>query len=286
MLLLPFLRIVRLDKEHVPLILLFLIPVAFISFYSYHNGWHGGMCLNLRYFIPLLPFTSILSAYTWRELTGNVNLKWSRICLLTTAMFTILILTTLTTIDQQEIPFLTLPLLLALLLLILLMIRIKFAKLKRYLVTPTFVAIFFAAMVWSGLVAFLYDYPQARRLRQYNLKVADSAAKVVSNNSILFTNNYDAFSNLIEKGRICIACPGKDNFHDFPKLVAFHLQKGHIVYTAFSPLQWENIREKGLLDSFKLVPIEFDQNYVLSQLTVKSGLQSASPAGIKGNIVF
>ncbi len=288
-LLLPFLRIVRLDKEYVPLILLFLIPVVFTGFYSYHNAWHGGLCLNLRYFIPILPFTSILSAYAWRELPGNLNWQWSRISLLIgllTSFIFLFLFQRAATIAQQEIPFLTLPLLLALLLIILLIICIKFAELNRYLVARTFVAIFFMAMVWSGLVAFLYDYPLAYRFRQYNFNVADRAAKVVSNNSILFTNDYDAFSGLIEKGRIRIACPGKDNFQDFPALAEFHLQKGHSVYAAFDLLRWEKIREKGLLDSFKVVPIEFDQNYVLSRLTVKSGLQSASLVGIKGNIVF
>ncbi|MCK4620446.1 MAG: phospholipid carrier-dependent glycosyltransferase, partial [Desulfobacterales bacterium] len=113
-LLLPFLRIIRNDKESVQLTILFLVPVAFIGFYAYHNGWHGGLCMNLRYFIPILPFTSMLSAYAWREMSGNINLNWGRMCLLTTFLFAILFLTTLNGVDAQEFPFLTLPLLLAL----------------------------------------------------------------------------------------------------------------------------------------------------------------------------
>jgi hypothetical protein len=271
-LLFPFLRIVRRERDAEQLTILFLIPLVFISFFSYHNAWHGGLSLNLRYFIPILPFTSILSAYAWRELAGALNLQWSRLCLLTTFMFTILFLATSTKIDHQEFPFLTLPLLLALLLIILLILREKFAKTNGYMIARTTITTFFVAMVWSCLVAFLYDFPRAYWLRQYNLKVANSAAEVVSDNSILFTNDYDAFSGLIEIGRVRIACPARDNFYDFPELITFHLQKGHPVYTAFSPLQWEKIREKGLLDSFKVVPIEFDQNYNLSQLTIKTGL--------------
>ncbi|MBW2167194.1 MAG: phospholipid carrier-dependent glycosyltransferase, partial [Deltaproteobacteria bacterium] len=182
-LLLPFLRIIRNDKESVQLTILFLIPVAFIGFYAYHNGWHGGLCMNLRYFIPILPLTSMLSAYAWREMSGNINLNWGRMCLLTTFLFAILFLTTLNGVNAQEFPFLTLPLLLALLLTILLLARENFAKLNRYIFPRTAVAIFFVAIVWSSLVAFLYDYPRSRYLRSHNFSLANDAAKVVSTNS-------------------------------------------------------------------------------------------------------
>ena len=268
-LLLPFLRIIRKDKESVQLTILFLVPVAFIGFYAYHNGWHGGLCMNLRYFIPILPLTSMLSAYAWREMSGNIKLDWGRMCLLTTFLFAILFLTTLNRVNAQEFPFLTLPLLLALLLTILLLARENFAKLNRYIFPRTAVAIFFVAIVWSSLVAFLYDYPHSRYLRSHNFSLANDAAKVVSTNSFFFTADYDAFSGLVERDLIRIANPGEDNFHDFPTLINHHFQKGHSVYTAFLPWQWEDIKKRGLVDSFEVVPIEFDHDYALSELVMK-----------------
>ncbi|MBC2693871.1 MAG: phospholipid carrier-dependent glycosyltransferase [Desulfobacteraceae bacterium] len=268
-LLLPFLKIIRNDKESVQLTILFLVPMAFTGFYSYHNGWHGGWCMNLRYFIPILPFTSMLSAYAWREISGNINLNWGRMCLLTSFVFAILFLTTLNGVNAQEFPFLTLPLLLALLLTILLLTRETFAKLSRYLFPRTAVVIFFVAIVWSSLVAFLYDYPRACLLRHYTFNVAKNAAKVVSVNSILFTFAYEPFVGLIERGRIRIAIPAIDDFHDFPGLIKYHFQNGHSVYTAFTPLEWEDIKKRGMIDQFKIIPIEFDDNYILSELVMK-----------------
>ena len=268
-LLLPFLRIIRNDKESVQLTILFLVPVAFIGFYAYHNGWHGGLCMNLRYFIPILPFTSMLSAYAWREMSGNINLNWGRMCLLTTFLFSILFIMTAKQIDAQEFPFLTLPLLLALLLTILLLARENFAKLNRYIFPRVTLSIFFATIVWSSLVAFLYDYPRSRYLRSYHFSVANDTAKVISQNSIVFAGDYDAFSGLIERGQIRIAIPSRDNFHDFPTLIKYHLQNGHSVYGAFSSLQWEAIKKRGLIDSFEVVPIEFDHDYALSELVMK-----------------
>jgi hypothetical protein len=268
-LLLPFLGIIRNDKESVQLTILFLVPVVFIGFCAYHNGWHGGLCLNLRYFVPILPFTSILSAYAWRELSANINLNWGRLCLITVFVFTTLFLTTLTKIDQQEFPFLTLPLLLALLLTILLLARENFAKLSRYIFPRTAVAIFFVAIVWSSHVAFLYDYPRARLFRHYHYSFAKDAAKVVSANSILITDPYGFFSGLIERGRIRIAIPALDDFNDFSKLINYHFQNGHSVYTAFTPSEWEDIKKRGLVDRYKIIPIEFDDSYILSELVMK-----------------
>ena len=268
-LLLPFLRIIRNDKESVQLTILFLVPVAFIGFYAYHNGWHGGLCMNLRYFIPILPFTSMLSAYAWREMSGNINLNWGRMCLLTTFLFSILFIMTAKQIDAQEFPFLTLPLLLALLLTILLLARENFAKLSRYIFPRTAVAIFFVAIVWSSLVTFLYDYPRSRYLRSFNFGVTNDAAKVVSTNSIFFTPYYDPFAGLVEHDGILIANPSNDNFHDFLTLINYHFQKGHSVYAAFFPWQWEDIKKRGLVDGFEVVPIEFGHNFVLSELVMK-----------------
>jgi len=188
---------------------------------------------------------------------------------LTVFVFTILFLTTQTKIDQQEFPFLTLPLLLALLLTILLLARKNFAKLNSYIFPRTAVAIFFVAIVWSNLVAFLYDYPRSRYLRSFNFGVANDAAKVVSTNSIFFTPYYDAFAGLVERDRILIANPSKDNFHNFPTLINYHFQKGHSVYAAFPHWQWEDIKKRGLVDSFEVVPIEFGHDLALYELVVK-----------------
>ncbi|MBW2740377.1 MAG: phospholipid carrier-dependent glycosyltransferase [Deltaproteobacteria bacterium] len=269
-LLLPFLRIIRKDKESVQLTILFLVPVAFIGFYAYHNGWHGGLCLNLRYFVPILPFTSMLSAYAWREMSGNINLNWGRICLLTTFLFSILFIMTAKQIDSQEFPFLTLPLLLALLLTILLLARENFAKLSRYIFPRVTVTIFFVAIVWSSLLAFLYDYPRALNVRQYYFNIANSAAQVISKNSILFTSGHDEFSGLIERGQVRIANPIRDNFNDFAALISFHFQEGYSVYAAFRPTEWEIIRNRGLLDCYNLVQLEVFQHFIMFQLIEKS----------------
>jgi len=272
-LLIPFLRIIRHDKEYANLIILFLIPLFFISFYSYHNAWHGGMCLNLRYFVPILPFTSILSAFAWRELSGNLNWQWGRLPLLLmllTSLLFLILSRTLLYIDQQEFYCLTLPLLLVLLLIILLPAYERFVKLNWRLVCRTTLVILLISMIWSGLMAFFCDYLRDRHQRQFNLGIAESAAKVVSDNSILFTNQVDSFFGLIERGRVRIANPRKDDFYDFTELIAFHLQKEHGVYAAFHPIEWRIIQKSGLLEDYKVVQLNIFPYCILAQIIAKS----------------
>lgn len=45
-----------------------LIFVAIFSFPFAINAWHGGMSSNMRYFLPLLPFVSVLGAMLLKEL--------------------------------------------------------------------------------------------------------------------------------------------------------------------------------------------------------------------------
>jgi hypothetical protein len=118
-------------------------------------------------------------------------------------------------------------------------------------------------------MAFIYDYTRARHHRQFNLNVLNTAAKVVSSNSILFTNWLDPFPGLIERGKIRIASPSRDNLHDFNSLIEFHIQKGHSVYAVFQPIYWESLRKKGLLDRYKVIPLEVLPHCILSQLKEK-----------------
>jgi hypothetical protein len=276
--LLPLLRIIRRHGEYGHLSLLFLIPVIFTSFYSYH-ALHGGLALNLRLFVQILPFTSILSAYAWRELTGTLHWSWTRmsVVMLLLSVFTIAYFFFLSpsfrAIDQQEFFYLTEPLLLALFLVILLIVREKVTRSSRYVLSCAAVAAFLIAMIWSGLVAFFYDYPLVRRIRQYNVDVASRAAKFVSDDSILFATFVDPFFLLIEHGRVRIANPANDNFHDFPALIEFHLNAGHAVYGAFDSQQWNALRKRGLLDprEFDIVPLELFSHCILGQIIVKSG---------------
>ncbi len=52
--------------------LLLLVPATFIAVCGYF-AWPGGHALNLCYFLPTIPFMSILACYVWREIAEKVS---------------------------------------------------------------------------------------------------------------------------------------------------------------------------------------------------------------------
>jgi hypothetical protein len=279
-LLLPILRIMRFEKDNGKLALLFLVPIIFVGFYAYRYGWHGGFCWNLRYLIPILPFTSMLAAYAWREKIGKINTPWAGFDIRTIAVMTLIVLYVgglilLTSgaqgAENQEFVILTMPLILAAFLLILWMLSDNFSTSRNNIVGSTTSALFFTAMVWSFFVAFVYDFPRSYNFRRENVNIANMASDLDLTNAIIFTNNYIIFSHLIDKGRVRIACPVRDQYINFPDdfddMIAFHLQKGHSVYTAFNASIWNKIKKDGFLDKFTVERLKYEEDFILSRLS-------------------
>jgi hypothetical protein len=255
-LIIPLLHIVRRDRKWFPLLLLFSIPLAFISFYAYY-AWHGGESLNLRYFVPIFPFTSILAAYAWRELTHGLRRRWKGnvpvVGLISGTFWFIFFRSRFQTLEQQEFLYLTLPLIFALLLVLFIFLR-HFRSLSYLAVVLLLVAI-----CWSGLVEFFYDYPRARRVRQRTLDIATQTALFTADNAIMFSTEPFPFFRLIERNRMRVANPELDAFSSFPALLAFHLDQGRAVYGAFSSEQWSRLKKSGMLDPRrdKVIPLGY-----------------------------
>ncbi len=98
------------DRNLTPTVTMFVVPVTCLIFFSYWND-HGGLCLNLRYFLPVLPFTSILTAYAIRCYKRRCNRKLSvRVLLLASLLaglsFYPLVAQCSTSPDSGEIPVL------------------------------------------------------------------------------------------------------------------------------------------------------------------------------------
>ena len=283
-LLIPLLKIVRRERDRVPLVLVFFIPVVFIGFYSLSPlpgtdaAWHGALCLNMRYLLPILPFTSILLAYVWRELTRNLPWQqYGRIAAGTSAItifvYFFILRPAYQTAEQQEFLYLTLPLILAGILGILVVMREIMLRGKGYpkkicnaswqkRVSLALVSIMMMTMVWAGLVEFFYDYPLVRHARKRNLDTTIQAAEVVADDSLFFTTRPAFFFGLSEHKRVRFAAPNNDHFRDFSSLLVFHLQQGRTVYGAFTFQEWNRIKRNKLLDphTFKIrQPILFSE---------------------------
>jgi len=281
LLIFPLLSIARGDRDFRELLILLVFPATVVGFYVHSRHEYGGLCLNYRYFLPLLPFLSIFCAYAIRD----IRLRWGDLCGWT-VIATVLLLSAVThvlltralffTVDGLEFPYLVVPLILAFLLL-------GFLLLGDLLVGPGARIVRFAAwtlligaFTWAGLVAFLHDYPRHRAQRAANYSFGERMLQIIPADSILFTAPYiDPVMRLIEGDRVRIALAGRDRLKDFPRLLAFHLKAGRRAFAFFPRGIW-NALKRGPLHGYKMTPVWSYGSSLVGEISIRSGDESGS----------
>ncbi len=248
----PFILVeaVRNRKHLDALVFLCIVPASFLIYFSY-LAWHGSIALNMRYLNPILPFTSILSAYVWSNVASKISPRSAGffggtllggLCLL----FAI----TEPTLRQQEVLFLTTPLLIA--------VAIGIFEIIRRLGLMSSVSgavvcyLLLTAFAWSGAVAFGRDYPTSTKLRRANLILADAIRPYIRDDSLIVSDLTDSCWKLIDEVRdLRIADPLEDNYRSFDALVRFHLDHGRTVYMAYSRVKFAELAISGRAQGFK-----------------------------------
>lgn len=259
----PVIRVLKVTDDYPRLLILLLMPVTSIAYYAYafhHSGAHaGGLCLNYRYALPLLPFLAILSAYSMEQM----KMRWGKsltvptaivLCFGAALVYFLLVKELPASLNDLEFPLLDVPLLLAgaLLLMVVLGETVKGKELRA--LRPAVWGMLTVTLAWSVLVAFFYDYPAHRSQRERNYRKGEEVRQVVAPGSVFFTSPVvDPFIRVIENHRVAIAFPDRDRFRDFPKLVDFHLKAGRRVYGAFYNGTWANLKS-GPLAKYTVTP--------------------------------
>lgn len=263
MLLIPVLRIAREDKDMPSLAMLFVMPLTMIAYYSYtffdQGAFEGGLCINYRYYLPILPFLAILCAYSVKE----IAIRWGEpldirvagvLACVTAAGYFILVDKLSENVNDLEFPLLVVPLLLAAFLFVLLLVGELMKPEDLRVLRTTVWAGVIVTLVWASSVAFFYDYPRHRNQRVVNYNMGESLRKVVAEDSIFFTApTIDPYMRVIENHRVRIALPIADGFKDFPALVRFHLNAGRHVYAAFPDYWWQQLKS-GPLAHYVVIP--------------------------------
>jgi hypothetical protein len=256
LLLVPIFRLCRREDESNQILALLIVPITYVLFVSHRND-HGGMCLNMRYFLPILPFSSILCAYAVRDYYRRYDLRMSFVTLMliasgTAAVFFALLERSLTSVNDQEFPFLDVPIAIGAILAILIILNETLRTLDLSLVRKIVSCLLVMTMAWASLTAFFYDYPRHRRQRVLNYEIGRNILNVVPPDSLVFTYPYiDPVLRLIEQDRVRIAFPGFDDFRDFSRLLEYNLSMGRHVFGVFLPQVWNNL-QTGPLASYQV----------------------------------
>ena len=258
--------------------ILYLIPLSYFGVFAFF-AWHGGLCLNLRYLLPILPFTSILTAWAWRELSkgqeGSLRKSMTFVGLAIVILFSLLVLPkTGELTPMHEFWLLTFPLLVAGLIALLALLRL-FVSQHIHWVAGLLLTTVFGAMVWSGLVVFSYDYPRSALFRYINSRLSATLAEYISPDSLVFIDAYN-YLGLLEVDRVRLAFPRasregvSDDFRDFEPLMDYHLVRGRNVYAVFRHELWETIRQRGLLDGIPIRTLWEDEQFRLAQFALSA----------------
>jgi hypothetical protein len=250
-LIVPFLSPNR-RRDFAPLAMSGLIPLAYLGFFGYIRD-HGGLCLNLRFFLPMLPFTALLTAYAIRDLRNRWTvcpgpITWVVVAVGTVGLYVLLTQVLGTSLKDQEFALNVVPLLMAAFLLALILagelVRVEGVDLLRRGAWLLLIA----ALTWSGTVAFLYDYPIHRAQRVRNQFFGDQVLAIVPADSVFFTFPFiDPFMRLTEKDRVRIVLPGQDQFKDFPKILDYYEHAGKRIFGVFPPVVWKELKDGPLV---------------------------------------
>jgi hypothetical protein len=284
LLVVPALGLFGKGNDSSKLFILLLLPATYIAgfAYTFHLGsYEGGLCLNLRYFLPVLPPLAILCAYAIKVLRRDWGVSFHPATVVmsglgTAALYFLLVERFKTNVNDLVFPLLVLPLLLAVLLFCSTLICVT--KAGRLIRTGKAVAALVAAtLTWSGLVAFLYDYPVHKRQRATNYYTSKAALEVVPPDSLFFTAPYiDPFMGLLEQPRVRIAFPGYDHFRDFSRLLEFHLNSGRRCFAAFPERLWKELR-KGPLVGHDVVRVMEWPGSFLGEISLAEGSRASVP---------
>ncbi len=241
---------VRKRKDVESLVFLCLVPASFVAYYGYF-AWHGSIALNMRYLNPALPFLAILSAHAWSSFGHRIAplaaFLYSGALLIGLGF---LFAITEPSLEEQEVLFLTTPLLIA--------GAISFFEILRRLGRLPSVAgmavsyLLLTAFAWSGAVAFGQDYPTSTQLRRANLDLANVIRPHIRDDSLIVSDMTDCCWKLIDEVRdLRLADPLEDDYQSFDALVRFHLDRGRAVYLAYSPGKFEELFNSGRLNRFR-----------------------------------
>jgi hypothetical protein len=241
----------------------------------------------------MLPFFSILCAFTIRELKEVLGPNPVRFSLLMTSAVTFVIYLLLihvipSRIEDQNFPLLVFPLVLACLLLCFLA-AVALLHQPAVLAIRKIVFILFAsAFAWASLVSFLYDYPRHTKWRALWYKTGEAVHQAVPPRSVFFANESDPYMRLIDDD-VIMAFPPLDRFADFSSLLRFHLEAGRRTFGAFPKEVWKLLTVNGPLRTgeYKVSPVLDLGRSILAEISLPDRAEQGggvSPLAVSGNV--
>jgi len=266
-----------------------LLPIGIVLAVFSYCRWHGGLSVNLRYFVPLLPLVAILGADGMARLARRCApvLRSARasdlIVLVSVATYleTVVLLHLPTAAwSTREIFYLDVPLCLTAVLSVatFLAARSRPGRLRTWAAAAAF-TLGAVGLVWAGLTEITYDAVAVMRVRARGHVIAARARPFVSTGSLVIADYLDPVAGLIEDG-VIVANGSRDDFADSPRLVAAMACHGRRSYAVMRRGSWEKLEARFAVTEISGAILREDRatDVVIAELTSRSSCRrSTSP---------
>lgn len=230
---------------------LLVFPALLLALFA-NWAWHGGLCLNLRYFVPALPWLSLAGAWGLHLMAAQAPRAVPAAAAggLAMGLGAWVVLSNLDGAAGELGVILDLPLLLAAALAVLCAVGHAVPSIARLAV-----AVGVACVVWSAAVALGYDHRLSQARRWEKVALAQELAVVVPDGALLLVADYDRTLTLIGYRDVDLANPFVDGLADLPRLVQASLSVGQPVLAAFPARGWATLEARGTTHAWRLEPI-------------------------------
>lgn len=250
-----------------------LVLIAFFS----ASAWHGGLALNLRYFLAGLPGVTVLAAMALRRAHREVSSRWWWMGGMIAGTVGPLLLF-FARRYHSEWALLTWPLVLSLGVLLaassamLPLSRVREVALRvlSLLVVP--------AVSWAALVQLGYDVPAIQTVRARRAETGRVLAKKIEGEAVLFGIDIDLMAGVIDERRVILALPLQDGFRSFRPLVAHHASRARSLYGLFPPALWKQLVASGHLSGMTVGEPSRVEGYLLARLAVSAYRSTSTSA--------
>lgn len=260
------------------------LPIAAYAFVLGAFRWHGGLSVNLRYFVPFLPFVAVLAAdglsRLARRASGSLRaLRVADVALLaSTALYIetgVLLRLPSATIATREIFYLDVPLVLASMLAVAIATVSLLGRGKaRARAASVAFLLGIATLSWAGLTEVTYDAVAVAKIRLRGRAVAARARAHVGPGSLLIVEMADPFAQLLDDG-VVLATGSRDLFGAAARLVNASTCLGRRSYAILSKGSLTTLAEKaGALVEVRELAAPQDDGWVTAELIARAPLCS------------
>ncbi|MDC0357691.1 hypothetical protein OAO01_02665, partial [Oligoflexia bacterium] len=231
------------------LICLFILPLFYVVFYG-ATAWHGGQSLNMRYFIPLLPFWSLAIACIFTELPMP-----SKVTSLRCAIFIVLLLLTFLfayTSGVQANKWLLLRFIPCCLAFMLLALCLLYQNTENRLTGLSVSFLLVVCLSFAFVSTLIHDFRLSYHTRKSTFQAAQEIEPYLQPGSLLAFSTWESAIGIISYKPVYLYRPAQNSFKGFTEIINPVLCQKRPAYLFMYEADLSALTQRQLLAAYRI----------------------------------